>query len=66
MMTLTSQLEITHICITGDKEHACLCVCVSFSQKKRVQSVRLQGVTARIIPSSTVEAEAAAISSEDG
>lgn len=61
-MTLMSQLEITHICITGDKEHVCLHVCISFGKKLRVQPLRLQGVTALIIPSSAVEAEAAAIS----
>lgn len=59
MMTLMSQLEITRICITGDKEHVCLRVCVSSGKKLRVQPLRLQGVTALIIPSSTVEAEAA-------
>lgn len=34
MITLVSQLEITHVFITRDKEHMCLCVCVSFGQKK--------------------------------
>lgn len=58
-MTLMSQLEVTHICVTGDKEHVCLRVCISFGQKPklRVQPLRLQGVTALIIPSSTVESE---------
>lgn len=60
MMTLISQLEITHICITGDKEHVCLRVYVSFDQLS-VQPVRLQGETARVVPFSTVEAEAAAV-----
>lgn len=56
-MTLVSQLEITHICITGDKEHVRLHVCVSFGQKPklRVQPVKLQGITALIILASTVE-----------
>lgn len=66
MMTLVSQLEITQVCTTGDKEHKCSWICLSFGKKKMcVQPGKLKG-KALIIPSSTVEAEAAAVSSEDG
>lgn len=62
LITLMSQLEITHLYNWGQRGSVCVCVCVYPLMKMCVQPVRLQGVEALTIPYSTVEAEAAAIS----